>query len=205
MKLNEIIKALEEKEIEGDVITAIKDLDQGEQVSKLTKELEAEKGKHSGILEDKKKFKERAEQAEKSLKEQEDSKLSVEERTQNQIDELNQKLADAEDAKVKQENDFKAAQRETALADITSSVKWSASIPHDTARLIVREAFKGVDDLGKENVAATVKELTETHKAFISAEAPGGTGGKSGSKGGPPGDDTVLSHKEIQSDIWKDK
>ena len=205
MELNKIIKALEEKEIGSDVISAIKDLDQSEQVSKLTKDLEAEKGKHAGILEDKKKFKERAETAEKSLKEHEDSQLSVEERTQNQIDELNKKLADAEEAKVKQENDFKAAQRETALADITSSVKWSASIPHDTAKLIVREAFNGIENLEKTVVEGKIKELTETHKAFISAEAPGGTGGKSGGNPAPKEGDVALSHKEIQSDIWKDK
>ena len=205
MELDKIIEALKEKEVDSSVVDAIKALDQTDAISKLTKDLEAEKGKNAGILEDKKKFKERADAAEKTLKEQEDSKLSVEERVKNQIDELNKKLVEAEEAKVKQEADFKAAQRETALADITSSIKWSSSIPHDTAKLIVRNAFDGVDELEQSVVDGKIKELTETHKSFISAEAPAGTGGKSGGGGGGGKDEAVLSHKEIQSDIWKDK
>jgi hypothetical protein len=204
MELNEIIEALKEKEVDSKVITAIKGLDQTGEISKLTKELEAEKGKHSGILEDKKKFKERAEAAEKTLKEQEDSKLSVEERVKNQIEELNQKIADAETAKAEQETQFKAKEREAALADITSSIKWSSSIPHDTAKLIVREGFKDVEVLEQSVVDTKVKELTEVHKAFISADAPGGSGGKSG-HAGEPVKEGAATMKDLMDVVWINK
>lgn len=201
MELDKIIEALTEKEVDSGVIDAIKALDQTEAIETLTKELEAEKGKHAGILEDKKKFKERAEKAEKGLKEIEDSKLTVEERTQNQIDELNRKLEEAEKAKVEQDNNFKAKERDASLADITSSIKWSSSIPHDTAKLIVKESFNDINDLGdKVLVERKIKELTESHKAFISADAPGGTGSKSGGQGGK--EDAPATMKELMAEQW---
>lgn len=203
MKLEDIIKTLKEKEVDSDVIDAIKGLDQSDELGKLTKELEAERGKNAGILEDKKKFKERAETAETTLKELQDKDLSVEEKTKKQMDELQQKLEAAEQARQKQENDFKAQQRESKLSDLTGSVKWSSSIPRDTAKLIVKNAFTDMDDLSDQKaIDSKLKEITEAHKAIIDSEAAGGTGSRAAaSKGGS--DDTPASMSSLMAEVWE--
>jgi hypothetical protein len=204
MELDKIIEALTEKEIATEVIDAVKSLNGSDAVEKLTKDLEAERGKAAGIVEDKKKFKTRAEAAEKELKELQGSKLTVEERTQNQIDELNRRLEEADKAKIEQENQFRVKEREAALADIAGSIKWSESIPHDTAKLIISNGFSDIEDLGdKVLVERKVKELTESHKAFINAESPAGLGSRSD---GAPGDEgKAATMQDLMAEQWQDK
>lgn len=200
MDLNSILEALKEKGIDAVVMDAVKDLDQSAQIQKLTKDLEAERGKHAGILEDKRKFKERAETAEATLKDLQDKDLSAEERMNKQVAELQKKLDEAKAASEQQANEFRAQQRESALADITGQVRWVQNLPHDTAKLIIRNAFSGIEDLSKENVDSKLKEVIESHKAFIAADAPGGTGGKPGA--GAPPTDKPVSMLDITSEIW---
>lgn len=202
MELDKIIEALKDKDVDSAIIDAVKGLDQGEAVGKLTKELEAEKGKNAGILEDKKKFKERAEVAEKQLNELQEKDLSIEERTKKQLEDLQAKLDEAEAKRVEQETNFKAQQRESALSDIAGGINWTSSLPRDTAKLIVKNAFNDVDDLSDKSVVESkVKELTETHKAFIDAAAPSGTGAKSGN-GASAERDGPVSMQDLVAEVW---
>lgn len=206
MELKEIIQKLKESEVDSGIIDAVKGLDQSDEIGKLTKELEGERGKNAGILEDKKKFKERAEAAEKTLKEHEDSKLTDEERTSKQVEELQTKLDEAEKARAQQEQDFKAQQRETALADITSSINWATSVPKDTAKLIVKNAFADTEDISDKTVIeSTIKAITENHKSFISAEAPAGSGGQPNDGTPPGGGDGAATMGELMNEVWAGK
>lgn len=205
MKLEDIIKAVEEKELGADIISAIKALDTSEEVTRLSKELEAEQGKSSGILDDKKKYKERAENAESKLKEIEKAKLPEDERHKQEMQELKDKL---EAEKVERENqaqEFAKTQREAQLADLTSSVKWADGTPHPTAKLIISNAMADVDLSDQDKVNEALNAVKESHKSFIAAEAPGGSGAKGGSSSGGGGNDGASSIADNQNAIWGSK
>lgn len=207
MELKDIIKAAEGKELDSGVIDAIKALDQSAEVARLTKDLESEQGKSGGILDDKKKYKDRAEKAEGELKKITDGKLPAEELHKKQLAEMQEKLDKETADREAQETNFKAQQREARLADITGSVKWTDGTPHDTAKLIIKSAMAELDDLSdKTKIADVLKTITESHKSFISADAPGGTGGKSSGNGTPPNDkNEAPSIAENQKALWGDK
>ena len=204
MELKDIIAKLEEKEIDSGIVDAVKNLDQTAEVERLKGELESEQGKTAGILADKKKFKERAEEAEKKIAEAEKAKLPEDERHKQELQELKDKL-DAEKAeREKQAEEFAQTQRTAKLADITGSVKWASSTPHDTAKLIIKNALADVDDLSDQSkVDEILNAVKESHKSFIAADAASGSGGKGG--GGAPPSDKSPSIADNQKAIWGDK
>lgn len=207
MKLEEIIKLLKEAGVEAGVITAIKSLDNSAEVERLTKEVEAERGKSAGILEDKKKYKERAEKAEGEVKKIADEKLPEDERTQKEITELKDKL-ERQEAERKADADlFARTQREAKVAELTNSIKWAESTPFSTAKLIVSNALTDFDDLSDEaKIGDALKNVVESHKSFIAANAPSGTGGKTDGKGDSgSGGSNESSIADNQKEIWGDK
>lgn len=204
MTIDEIKAALKEKDVDGVVITAIDALDQSGELTRLKSELESEQGKNAGILADKKKFKERAETAEASLKKIEDDKLPADERHAKQLQDMQDKLDGEKAEREKQSADFKATQRDVALSDITGSIKWASGTPQDTAKLVIKNALSGVEDLSdKSKVDEILSSIKETHKTFIAADAPGGTGGKQmgGEKGSGTGDKPATM-QELVDDAW---
>lgn len=207
MEIGKIIEALKGKDVDGAIIDAVKTLDRTSDIERLTKELEAEQGKGSGILADKKKYKERAEQAESKLKEIEDAKLPEAERQQKQLQEMQEKLDAEKTEREKQAADFARVQREAVLSDLTASVKWAEGTPSTTAKLIVKSAFDGIEDLtDKSKIDEVLKVVRENHKSFITAESPGGTGGKGGAGGNNGGGtDKAPSIAENQKHIWGEK
>lgn len=207
MEIGKIVEALKGKEVDDTIIDAIKALDTSAEVERLTKELEAEQGKGSGILADKKKYKERAEQAETKLKDIEDAKLPEADRQAKQLKEMQDKLDAAQAERESDKAEFARVQREAALSDLTASVKWAEGTPASTAKLIVKNAFNDVDDLtDKTKVDDVLKVVKENHKSFIAAESPGGTGGKGGTGGNSGGGtDKASSIAANQASIWGDK
>ena len=207
MELDKIIEAVKDKELDSDVIDAIKALDQTGTVERLTKELESEQGKSKGILDDKRKYKDRAELAEKTLKEQEDSKLPADELHKKQLQELEDKYAEEKRLRVEDAEKVSAQTRENDLLKLTGSIKWAKSVPQGTAALLVKNAFNGIDDLkDASKVSEVVKSLTESHASFISADAPSGSGGKEGGDGGNGGSENKApSIAANQQAIWGNK
>lgn len=183
MDAQKIIEALQGKEIDAEVLSAIKALDKSGDVEALKAELEAEKGKNKGILDDKHKFKERAESAEAKLKQIETEKLPEAERHKQELEEMKQQIESAK----KEREDEKAAlaksQYENKLLELTGAIPWSKDFPKKSALAVVRDAMAGVDHNDKSKLDEVTKQITESHKAFIVASAPTG----SGSKGGDPG------------------
>jgi len=202
MELEKIIEALSEKEVGAEIIEAIKGLADTSAVDTLKRELEAERGKVAGVLEDKKKFKERAEEAEKQLKKIADSKLSDSELAERKLAELEEKLQQSEAERQKEHEAFEAKQREARLSDITGSIRWADGVPRDTAKLIVSRAFNDADLDDKSKVETIIKEITQTHKSFITAETPAGGGGKGGDGGGAPGADRPATMTELMEEVW---
>lgn len=207
MKLTDITAKLKDAGVDAGVITAVEALDNSAEVERLNGELDAEKGKNAGILADKKKYKERAETAEKTLSDAEVAKLPEKER----IEAEKQALRDQLDAaKAEREADaakFAKTQREAKIADVTGSVRWAEGTPHDTAKLIMSNALATVEDLSDQaKVDEVLKSVKETHKSFIAAEAPGGSGGKGGNGGnGNGGGDEASSIADNQKAVWGDK
>lgn len=206
MELDKIIEALKGKEVDQGVIDAVKGLDQSAEVERLKGELESEQGKGAGILADKKKFKERAEKAEGDLKAIADAKLPEDERHANALKELNDKIAAGETERANDKAEFAKVQREAKLSDITASVKWADGTPSGTAKLIISSAMTDIDLADQTKVDEALKAVKESHKSFIAAEAPGGTGGKgnegAGSGGGGNEGSSIADN---QKEIWAGK
>lgn len=207
MTMEEIIKAMEDKDLGKSVISAVKGLDTTAEVDRLKGELEGEQGKNSGILADKKKFKERAETAEGKLNDLEKDKLPAEERHERELKEMRDKLDAEKVAREKQDADYKLQQRESTLADLTGSIKWAEGTPHETAKLVIKNALANIDDLSdKSKVDEILTGVKDTHKSFIAAEAPTGTGGKpSGGGGGGGDDDKPATMQDLVDDAWAGK
>ena len=204
MKLSEILEALKDKEIDGGVIDAVKALDQSAEVASLKSDLETEQGKSAGILADKKKYKERAESAEGKLDDIEKSKLPEKERHEREMEELKTRLEGEQKQREADKAEFAKTQREAALADITGSIRWADGIPQSTAKMIVKNDLADVEDLGDgAKVEEVLKAVKESHKSFIAADAPGGSGGKGGSGGDKSGGGGEASSiADNQKEIW---
>ncbi len=202
MTIEEIIKAAKEKELDSGIIDAIKALDQTADVERLKGELESEQGKAKGILEDKKKFKERAEKAEADLKKIEHDKLPEDEKRTKELNELKEQLESEKAEREKQAQQFAQTQREAKLSDLTGQIKWADGVPHDTAKLIIKTAMTEIEDLSdKSKIEETLKAVKESHKSFIAADAPGGTGGKSGGEQGT-GEQKEYSLASATAEAW---
>lgn len=204
MELSKIIEALKDKEIGADIISAVKELDKSDDVARLTKELESEKGKAASILEDKRKFKERAEESEKKLKEIEDAKLPEAERVQKQLEELRAEREAAKAELVAERERVAAKERDNEILKLAGTIKWVKDTPSETSNLIVKNRLADVDLTDKAKVEEILNGIKETHKAFISADAPGGTGGKSGD-GVPKQETANPSIIDNQKEIWGGK
>lgn len=207
MTAKEIIKALDGKEIDSGVIAAIKELDSSAEVTRLKSELEGEQGKNSGILADKKKFKDRADKAEASLKKIETEKLPEDERHKRELEDMQTKLDSEKASREEQDANFKTQKREAAISDLTGSIKWADGIPTDTAKLVIKNALRDIDDLSDQSkVDAILTAVKDTHKSFIAAEAPGGTGGKpGGGDGGGNDGDAPATMQDLVDDAWAGK
>lgn len=207
MNLEDILAELGKLEASASIIDAVKALDVSDDVTRLKGELESEQGKHSGILADKKKFKDRMEKAESDLKKIETDKLPADERHERELKELQDKLSEEQTAREEQDVSFKAQQRDAKLVDLTGSIKWADGTPSSTAKLVIKNALTDVQDLSDEKaVDAILAGIKETHKSFIAADAPGGTGSKQtgGDKGGG-NDDAPATMQDLVDDAWAGK
>jgi len=205
MELKDILKAAKEKELPADVIAGIEALDQSAEVLRLDKELTAEQGKSTGILEDKKKYKDRAEKSESELKKIEDGKLTADELGAKKLEEAEARILTAEQGLETQKKETAAKERANKILTLTSSIKWAEGVPKDTAALIIKNATAGIDDLSdKTKLDAALKAVTESHKALISAEAPAGSGDKGGGGGGS-NDKTTFTLADSVKEAWTGK
>lgn len=201
-----IIEALKKLEVDGGIISAIEALDNSAEIERLKGELESEQGKGAGILADKKKFKERAEAAESALKDIETAKLPEAERTAKQLQEMQDKL-DAEKAERESDRaEYARVKRESELSDIASSIKWADGTPSSTSKLIISNALMDVQDLAdKSKVGEILATVKETHKSFIAADAPSGSGSKGSGDVGGSNKSMPSSIASNQAAIWGDK
>lgn len=204
MTLTEIIAGLDGKEIDSGVIDAIKALDGSAETERLTKELEAERGKNAGILEDKRKYKARADTAEGELKNLADSKLPEDERHLKALEAMQEQLDTAKAERDEDAKKFASSQREAKLLGLTGSIKWADGTPPATARLIVQSAMADFDDLDDKKVAEALEGIKESHKSFIASSAPSGAGSSSGTgNAGEGGEKPSIAGN--QKAIWGDK
>ena len=129
MDIGKIKEALEESGVKTAVVTAVEALDQSGEVKRLEGELKAKTGEAAGILDDKKKFKDRAEKAEKELEKIEHDKLPDDEKRQKVLDAMQKRLDEADASRTEQETKFLAKERENKLLELTGSIKWAKDTP----------------------------------------------------------------------------
>ena len=179
MKIEDIIKALKDADIAADIVSAVEGLDTSAEVTRLEGELEAEQGKSKGILEDKKRYKAERDTHKAALDKIETDKLPTEEQHAKAIKEMQDKL-DAE--KAERETvaaNYAKEKRELRLSDIAATVNFANGVPNSTAKLIIKNAFDGMEDLSDESkVSDVLNGIKDTHKTLIAAEVPSGSGGK---------------------------
>lgn len=206
MKLTDILAKLKEADVDQATLDAISALDN-------SAELEAEKGKNAGILADKKKYQDRAKEAEKraedaeaTLKKIEDDKLPEAERFAKEKQALEDKLAAEKAEREADKAKFAQVQREAAESDIAGSIHWTEGTPQGTAKMIIKNALAEVEDLSdKEAVDKVLNSVKDTHKSFIAAEAPAGTGDKGGTGGKIIDGDESSTIAGNQEAVWAGK
>ena len=204
MKLEEIVKALKDAEIDTSVISAVEGLDNSERIVELETELKDEKGKAQGILDGKHKYKDRAEKAETELQKIKDEGLSEDEKTQQRIEKLEQELTNEREARSNEKLEIAKAAREAKEADITASIKWDKNVPHDSTKLIVKQALSAYsdEDLTEDNIKTAVTAITESHASFITGDAPKGSGSGNGDVKGN-GEKKVFTLEDGVNDAWE--
>ena len=207
MEIEEIIKALEGKEIGADVVSAVKGLDQSGEVERLKQAVTDAEGKASGILADKKRYKEERDAHKTALDKIETDKLPTEEQHAKAMKELQDQLEQSQADRAADAEKTAKTERDSAITDLTGSIQWGKNMPRDSAKLLVKNALTGVDDLSdKTKVGDALKALTDAHKPFIDAEVPAGTGGSgSGGGGGGAGGNEPSSMKGIMEEVWSKK
>ena len=205
MELDKIIDAAKEKELGSDVIAAIKALDNSGEIERLTKELDSEKGKAKGILEDKKRYKAERDEHKTALNKIETDKLPTEEQHAKALKDMQDKIDKSELDRKADADNFAKVRRDASVSDLTGSINWTKSTPADTRKLIVKNALSGIEDLSdKAKVAEVMKSLTESHAGFISADAASGTGADN-NKDVKIQDEKTPTLASATADAWKQK
>lgn len=199
MELKDILEKLKGKEVDSAVIDAVKALDQSSEIEKLSGELTAEKGKNAGILEDKRKFKERAETAEGELKKIGDSKLTDEERTKKLADETNEKLAELQAKLDQKDQDYIAEKRELGIAGIAAKLKTVGGVDPSIVNMMLKAQLKDIDLTDESKVAEITSKLKETNKALFAADVPKGSDSHHEQYKGGDGDKTATTEGAVSS------
>ena len=130
------------------------------------------------------------------------------EKRQKEIDDLKAEIAAAKAQTEAKEAEFKKTQREAKEAELVNSINWLKDTPKAARKSAIKAAMADVEDLSDETkVNDALKTVTEEYKAFISAEAPTGSGDKGGGGGdkGGGGSDKPATMKDIMQGVWDNK
>ena len=206
MDKKEAVKKLEEAGIDADVIKALtSDTDNDSRLAALEAKLEAEIGKANGILGDKKKAQQKADELQAKIDELESKDLGEVEKLKLDMERLQSKLEQAETQKAELESTYNAEKRSYELNKIGSGLKWMDSVPEQLRKLTIEKEFDGID-LGNEVlVADKLKTINESYAGLLASDAPSGAGSKPGN---PSQSQTKPTAQQIASpnlsDVAKD-
>ncbi len=182
-------KAIEELKTLGasdDVIKAIvggDDADTDSRIAALEAKLEATEGKASGILSDKKKAQQRAEELQARLEELETKDLGEVEKMKLENQRLMSKLEAIEQAKTELEQTYNTEKRDYSLNKIGGQLKWLDSVPENLRKMTLQSEFADLQDLGDDTlVSQRVKSIAEKYSGLLASDAPSGAGARPGER-----------------------
>ena len=175
------VEALKEAGIDADVIKALTgESGTDDRLKALEAKLEAEIGKANGILGDKKKAQQKAEELQAKIDELESKDLGEVEKLRLDLERLQSKYEQSEAQKAELESTYNAEKRSNGLNKIGSGLKWMDNVPEQTRKLILESEFKDMD-LGNEVlVADKLKSINETYAGLLASDASSGAGSKPG-------------------------
>ena len=186
MDKKEAVKKLEEAGIDADVIKALTgESNNDSRLAALEAKLEAEIGKANGILGDKKKAQQKADELQAKIDELESKDLGEVEKLKRDMERLQSKLDQSESQRAELESTYNAERRSYDLNKIESKFDWLDTVPEELRSLTVEKAFDGID-LGNEVlVADKVKTINETYAGLLNSGAPSGAGSRPGQPSAP--------------------
>lgn len=186
MKRDEALAKLKEQGVDESLINALMD-DGGmnERVKALEAKLEAESGKSSGILSDKKKAQQRAEELQAKLEELEHKDLGEVDKLKLEMQRMQSKLEQAESQKAEIEGKYSTEKRDYELNKIAGNLKWLDTVPENIRKLTIQNEFADMD-LGNEIlVKDKLKSMSESYAGLLASETGSGAGSKAGQAGSP--------------------
>ena len=205
MKMTDKIKKqLEDAGIDSATIIALSaDEGNAESIAKLTADLEAANGKAGGILEDKKKFQKQVDELEQKLSALTEKDLGEVERLKLELEREKSKSEKASADLTEANDGYAKEKRNSFVSKIGSGLKWLDTVPADTRDMIIRQELSDIDDLGNQVlVDAKLKSVFEKYAGMIAADAPSGSGSKSGSTSGgsanAPAVEKVLGMTDVE-------
>ena len=147
---------------------------------------EAAEGKANGILADKKKAQQRADELQAKLEEIEGKDLGEVEKLQRELERKDSRIDELTKKATEIEQNWQTDKRNGALSDLGSKFKWLDSVPEKTRKLIIENEFSDVDDLGNEVlVNDRLKAVSESYAGLLASDAPSGAGSKAGQPTNP--------------------
>lgn len=206
MTKEEAIKALKDAGVDEAAIAALTaDDGTADKIAALEAKLEAESGKASGILSDKKKAQQRADELQAQIDELKGKDLGEVERMKLELERAASKIEALTNESETLKTQYSQEKRDAQLAKIGNSLKWLDSVPENIRNLTIKNDFADLEDLGNEvMVKERLKSLSENYAGLLASDAPSGAGSKAGqgSSNVKPTAEALL--KPNLSDVAKD-
>jgi len=201
----EIIAKLKTAGLTDAEIESMKGADSSNEIATLKRQLDEAERKASGILGDKKKKQQEAEELRARLEELEGKGLGEVEKTKLELERLKSKYEAESKARTELETTYKTERRKAELAKLEKRIgEFLDTVPEDIRQLTIENNFKDIEDLGNTvAVDERLKSVSQKYAGLLKANVPSGAGTKTGRQtttGNRPIDVSTVSLKEVSKD-----
>ena len=196
MTKDEKIAKLKEAGLDDSAIEAIMSVEPSGELEVLKAKIAEAEGKANGILGDKKKAQQKAEELQAKLDELEGNGLGEAEKLKLEVERMKSKLEKAEADKAAIEGNYTAEKRNATLAQIAAKMKFLDTVPEDMRSLIVSNELNDLEDLGNTVlVDERLKSVSTKYAGLLAADVPNGAGSKANGNNGDGGTNAPIVEK----------
>ena len=181
--------------------------DSASEIATLKAKIAEAEGKAGGILGDKKKYQQKADELQAKLDELEGKDLGEAGKLKLEMERMKSRLELTEKAKADLESTYKTEKRNSELGKITGRLKFLDTVPDDMRQLLIATELKDLEDLGNTVlVDERLKSVSTKYAGLLAADVPGGAGTKAGQQNQQTGNRPDLDALKLKplSDIAKD-
>ena len=196
---------LKEAGLDDEAIAAIiAGEDNSKEIAALNAKIAEAEAKAGGILGDKKKAQQKADELQAKLDELEGKDLGETEKLKLEVERMKSRIEATEKAKADLEANYKTEKRNAEMGKIANKLKFLDTVPEDTRQLLVSNELKDLEDLGNTVlVEERLKAVSQKYSGLLAADVPSGAGSKTGQPPNPGNRPNDAINKPL-SEIAKD-